>query len=53
MTATAAPTAWTCASTVPARGSTFDAHRLLHLAAESGLQDALKERLLRATFTDG
>lgn len=34
-------------------GNTFDAHRLLHLAAEHGLQDALKERLLRATFTEG
>jgi predicted DsbA family dithiol-disulfide isomerase len=34
-------------------GSTFDAHRLLHLAAEHGVQDALKERLLRATFTEG
>ena len=34
-------------------GSTFDAHRLLHLAAGRGLQDALKERLMRATFTDG
>lgn len=34
-------------------GSTFDAHRVLHLAAERGLQGALKERLLRATFTEG
>jgi len=34
-------------------GGTFDAHRLLHLAAERGVQDALKERLLRATFTEG
>jgi predicted DsbA family dithiol-disulfide isomerase len=34
-------------------GNTFDAHRLLHLAAERGLQDALKERLMRATFTEG
>jgi predicted DsbA family dithiol-disulfide isomerase len=34
-------------------GSTFDAHRLLHLAGERGVQDAVKERLLRATFTDG
>ncbi len=34
-------------------GNTFDAHRLLHLALESGLQDALKERLDRATFTEG
>ncbi len=34
-------------------GNTFDAHRLLHFAAEHGLQDALKERLFRATFTEG
>ncbi len=34
-------------------GNTFDAHRLIHLAAERGLQDAVKERLLRAYFTDG
>lgn len=34
-------------------GNTFDAHRLLHLAAEHGRQDALKERLDRATFTEG
>jgi predicted DsbA family dithiol-disulfide isomerase len=34
-------------------GNTFDAHRLLHLAAEQGVQDAVKERLLRAYLTDG
>jgi predicted DsbA family dithiol-disulfide isomerase len=34
-------------------GTTFDAHRLVHLAHENGLQDALKERLLRAYFTEG
>jgi predicted DsbA family dithiol-disulfide isomerase len=34
-------------------GNTFDAHRLLHLALEHGLQDELKERLDRATFTQG
>jgi predicted DsbA family dithiol-disulfide isomerase len=34
-------------------GNTFDAHRLLHLAAERGVQNELKERLLRATFTEG
>jgi predicted DsbA family dithiol-disulfide isomerase len=34
-------------------GNTFDAHRLLHLAADRGVQDAVKERLLRAYFTDG
>ena len=34
-------------------GNTFDAHRLLHLAAERGLQGELKERFLRAYFTEG
>jgi predicted DsbA family dithiol-disulfide isomerase len=34
-------------------GNTFDAHRLLHLAGERGVQDALKERFLKAHFTDG
>jgi predicted DsbA family dithiol-disulfide isomerase len=34
-------------------GNTFDAHRLLHLARERGVQHALKERLLRATFAEG
>ena len=34
-------------------GSTFDAHRLLHLALEHGRQDELKERFDRATFTEG
>lgn len=34
-------------------GNTFDAHRLLHLAHERGVQDAVKERLLHATFAEG
>ncbi len=34
-------------------GNTFDAHRLLHLAGERGVQDALKERLLHAYMTEG
>lgn len=34
-------------------GSTFDAHRIVHLGEEHGLQDAMKERLLRAYFTEG
>ncbi|MFN8017765.1 MAG: DsbA family oxidoreductase [Acidimicrobiales bacterium] len=34
-------------------GNTFDAHRLLHLARQRGLQLELKERLGRAYFTDG
>jgi predicted DsbA family dithiol-disulfide isomerase len=34
-------------------GNTFDAHRLIHLAAARGLQGALKERLMAAYFTEG
>jgi predicted DsbA family dithiol-disulfide isomerase len=34
-------------------GNTFAAHQLLHLAGERGVQDAVKERLFRATFTEG
>jgi predicted DsbA family dithiol-disulfide isomerase len=33
--------------------NTLDAHRLLHLAADQGVGDAAKERLLRAHFTEG
>ena len=33
--------------------NTFDAHRLVHLAAAHDLQDAMKERLMRAYFTEG
>ena len=33
-------------------GNTLDAHRLLHLAKEHGLQGELKERLLRAYFAE-
>ena len=34
-------------------GATFDGHRVIHLAGEHGLQDAMKERLLRAYFSEG
>jgi predicted DsbA family dithiol-disulfide isomerase len=34
-------------------GNTFDGHRVIHLAREHGLQDAMKERLLQAYFTEG
>jgi predicted DsbA family dithiol-disulfide isomerase len=34
-------------------GTTFDAHRVVHLAETHGLQDAMKERLLRAYFIEG
>lgn len=34
-------------------GNTVDAHRLIHLGHDRGVQDAVKERLLRAYLTDG
>lgn len=33
-------------------GNTFDAHRLIHLAAELGLRQPMVERLFKAYFTD-
>ena len=33
--------------------NTFDAHRLLHFAADYGRQSELKERLMQAYFTEG
>lgn len=37
--------------TIPA--NTFDAHRLIHLAAKEGLQDKAEERLFSAYFIEG
>jgi predicted DsbA family dithiol-disulfide isomerase len=34
-------------------GRTFDGHRIIHLAGEHDLGDEMKERLLRAYFTEG
>jgi predicted DsbA family dithiol-disulfide isomerase len=34
-------------------GNTFDAHRVLHMAGEKGVQGAVKERFLRAYMTEG
>ncbi|MDZ7706784.1 MAG: DsbA family oxidoreductase [Trueperaceae bacterium] len=34
-------------------GNTFDAHRLIHLAADHGLRTEANERLLRAYWTQG
>jgi predicted DsbA family dithiol-disulfide isomerase len=53
MTATAAEEGLDFRFDLARPGNTFDAHRLLHLALEHGLQDDLKERLDRATFTEG
>ena len=33
-------------------GNTFDAHRLIHLGREHGLQDEVKERLMRGYFCE-
>src|SRR5687768_13783879 len=53
MTATAAADGLAFDFSIARPGNTFDAHRLLHLAGERGVQDAVKERLMRATFTEG
>jgi predicted DsbA family dithiol-disulfide isomerase len=34
-------------------GNTFDAHRIVHLAAAHGAQEAMQERLMRAYLTEG
>ena len=34
-------------------GSSFDAHRLVHLAERAGWQDTMQERLFSARFTEG
>ena len=53
MTATAAQEGLDLRFDLARPGNTFDAHRLLHLALQYGRQDVLKERLDRATFTEG
>ena len=53
MTATAAEEGLDFRFDLARPGNTFDAHRLLHLAREHGVQDPLKERLDRGTFSEG
>lgn len=53
MTENAAAEGWDFHFERARRGNTFDAHRLLHLAAERDVQDAVKERLFRAYFEEG
>jgi predicted DsbA family dithiol-disulfide isomerase len=53
MTTTAAEEGLDFRFDISRSGKTFDAHRIVHLAADRGLQDAMKERLLRAYFTEG
>jgi predicted DsbA family dithiol-disulfide isomerase len=47
------PTGWTCASTSHGAATPSTRTGLVHLAASRGLQDAMKERLMRAYFTEG
>jgi predicted DsbA family dithiol-disulfide isomerase len=53
MTATAAGEGLEFRFDIARSGATFDGHRIVHLAHEHGLQDAMKERLLRAYFGEG
>ncbi len=53
MTTVAAAEGWTFRLDRARQGNTFDAHRLLHLAGERGIQDAVKQRLLAAYLSDG
>jgi predicted DsbA family dithiol-disulfide isomerase len=53
MTGTAADEGLDFRFDIARSGTTFDAHRVVHLAGEHGLQDAMKERLLRAYFGEG
>jgi predicted DsbA family dithiol-disulfide isomerase len=53
MTETAAGDGWDFHFERARSGNTFDAHRLLHLAADRGVQDAVKERLFRGYLEDG
>ena len=53
MTATAAGEGLEFRFDVARSGNTLDAHRLVHLAAAHGRQDAMKERLLRAYLGEG
>jgi predicted DsbA family dithiol-disulfide isomerase len=53
LTATAAVDGLTIRFAEMRSGNTFDGHRLIHLAAAHGKQDAMKERLFRAYFSEG
>lgn len=53
MTATAASVGLEFDFGIARPGNTLDAHRLIHLGGERGVQGAVKERLLSATFTEG
>ena len=53
MTAAAADEGLDFRFDIAVRANTFDAHQVIHLAGERGVQDAVKERLLVAYFSQG
>src|SRR5688500_18144643 len=53
MTATAATEGLGFSFETAVRANTVDAHQVIHLAGLRGVQDAVKERLLRGYFTEG
>lgn len=53
MSDTAAAEGWHFRLEQARGGNTVDAHRLIHLGAEHGIGDAVKERMLRAYLTEG
>jgi predicted DsbA family dithiol-disulfide isomerase len=53
MTATAAGEGLDYRLDIRRSANTFDGHRVIRLATEHGLGDAMKERLLRAHFSEG
>jgi predicted DsbA family dithiol-disulfide isomerase len=53
MTATAAGEGLDYHLDIRRSANTFDGHRLIHLATEQGLGDAMKERIMAAYFSEG
>lgn len=53
MSAMAAGEGWEFRLDLARPGNTFDAHRLLHLAAERGVQAGVKERFMTAYLSEG
>jgi len=53
MTATAAAEGLNFHFEKAIKTNTFDAHQVIHLAGERGVQDPVKERLLRGYFSEG
>jgi len=53
VTDTAAVEGWAFDLANARSGNTFDAHRLIHLGFDHGVQDAVKERLMSAYLTEG